>query len=42
MNNLNAIIITIGQQNALPVRGADMRSTGIDPTWSHTLAQPAL
>jgi len=27
---------------ATQARGADMRPTGIDPTWSHTLAQPAL
>jgi hypothetical protein len=34
-------LIQIGQI-APQVRGADMRPTGIDPTWSHTLAQPAL
>lgn len=27
---------------AMQLRGADMRPTGIDPQWSHTLAQPAL
>lgn len=34
-------LIQIGQQASI-TRGADMRSTGIDPTWSHTLAQPTL
>lgn len=35
-------LIQIGQQAMLTARGADLRPAGIDPTWSHTLAQPAL
>ena len=41
MKSLGRTLIQIGQQ-ALTARGADMRPAGIDPTWSHTLAQPTL
>lgn len=41
MNKLGRNLIQ-GTQIAMQLRGADMRPTGIDPTWSHTLAQPAL
>lgn len=34
--------LILGTQAATQRRGADMRPMGIDPQWSHTLAQPAL
>lgn len=41
MKSLGRNIIQ-GTQIAMQLRGADMRPLGIDPTWSHTIAQPAL
>lgn len=35
-------LIQIGQLAGITRNGADMRSTGIDPTWSHIQAQPTL
>ena len=34
-------LIQIGQLASI-TRSADMRSTGIDPIWAHTTAQPTL
>lgn len=41
MKSLGRNLIQIGQQ-AMQHRGADLRPVSIDPTWSHTQAQPTL